>query len=200
MFKVGLTGGIGCGKSTVAELFADYAVPVIDADLVARELVAPGKPALLEIQKQFGLTVLNTDGSLNRSVLRTLIFNDSEQKIKLEKILHPLIYANINNQVAELSYPYCIIAIPLIFETRMNHFVDRILVVDCPVDMQIKRVKARDQQSETEITAIINSQVSREFRLSRADDLIDNSADQALLAQQVKKLHHFYLSLCKISL
>lgn len=188
---------MGCGKSTVANLFADYGVPVIDADHIAHALVAKDQPALIEISQHFGKQVLNADGSLNRQMLSDIIFADSTQKNCLEKILHPLIYAGIQSQVDSLTYPYCMIAIPLLFETGMGHFVDRILVVDCPVELQISRIKARDHHSEGKINAIINSQISPALRRAKADDLIENSDEYKSLAEQVKKLHNLYLTYCK---
>ncbi len=195
MLKIGLTGGIGCGKTTVARLFAELGSPVIDADQIAHELVAKGQPALKQIDQQFDAGILNPDGSLNRSRLREIVFSDPAQKQKLESILHPLVYQAIQTELERLNAPYCIIAIPLLFETNMTHFVDRVLVVDCPVETQIARVRKRDQLSLERIQSIIDSQVSRDVRKSHADDLIDNSESDYRLAEQVKKLHNLYLSL-----
>ena len=195
MLKVGLTGGIGCGKSTVARIFADLNVPVLDADQVAHRLVEKGQPALDQIQKAFGAAILNPDGSLNRKNLRELVFSDIKQKQKLESILHPLIYKTLKSELEQLNAPYCIISIPLLFETAMTHFVDRILVIDCPVETQIERVKIRDNLATERIQSIIDNQVSRAYRKAKADDLIDNSTPDYRLAEQVKKLHNLYLSL-----
>ncbi|WP_027159199.1 dephospho-CoA kinase [Methylobacter luteus] len=195
MLKIGLTGGIGCGKTTVARLFAELGSPVIDADQIAHDLVAKGQPALKQIDQQFDADILNPDGSLNRSRLREIVFSDPAQKQKLESILHPLVYQSIQAELEKLNAPYCIIAIPLLFETNMTHFVDRVLVVDCPVETQIARVRKRDQLSLERIRSIIDSQVSRDVRKSHADDLIDNSESDYRLAEQVKKLHNLYLSL-----
>jgi len=196
MLKVGLTGGIGCGKSTVAKMFASLGVRVLDADDVAHRLVEKGQPALAQIQQTFGPAVLNPDGSLDRKAIRDQIFSDPKQKQKLESILHPLIYKTLQTELEQLvAVPYCIISIPLLFETNMMHFVDRILVIDCPVETQIERVKIRDSLSIERIQSIIDSQVSHPFRKARADDLIDNSAADYRLAEQVKKLHNLYLSI-----
>ncbi len=195
MLKIGLTGGIGCGKTTVARLFAELGSPVIDADQIAHQLVAKGQPALKQIALQFGADILAPDGSLNRTRLREVVFSDPAQKQKLEAILHPLVYQSIQTELERLDAPYCIIAIPLLFETNMAHFVDRALVVDCPVEIQIARVRKRDQLTLERIQSIIDSQVSRGFRKSHADDLIDNSESDYRLAEQVKKLHNLYLSL-----
>jgi dephospho-CoA kinase len=195
VLKIGLTGGIGCGKTTIANLFEALSVPVIDADQIAHQLVAKGQPALGRIEQEFGADILNQDGSLNRQKLKKIIFADAIQKQKLESILHPLVYQAIQAKLEQFDGPYCIISIPLLFETGMTSFVDRVLVVDCPVETQIERVQKRDNLSIEIIQSIINSQVSRSFRRERADDLIDNSALANSLAEQVKKLHNLYISL-----
>jgi len=195
VFKVGLTGGIGCGKSTVARIFSELNVPVLDADDIAHRLVEKGQPALVTIQQAFATAALNPDGSLNRHYLREQIFSDPEQKQKLESILHPLIFKSLQAELEQLIAPYCIISIPLLFETGMTHLVDRILVIDCSVETQIERVKIRDKLTVARIQSIIDNQVSRAFRKAKADDLIDNSNTDYRLAEQVKKLHNLYLSL-----
>ena len=195
MLKVGLTGGIGCGKSTVARIFANLNIPVFDADEIAHRLVEKGQPALAQIQQEFGTAILNPDGSLNRQNLREIIFSDLKQKQKLESILHPLIYKTLQTELEQLVAPYCIISIPLLFETDMTHFVDRILVIDCPVETQIERVKIRDNLTIERIQSIIDNQVSRAYRKAKAEDLIDNSTTDYRLAEQVKKLHNLYFSL-----
>jgi dephospho-CoA kinase len=196
VFKVGLTGGIGCGKTTVSNLFAELDVPVIDADKIAYQLVEPGQPALYELTKAFGNVILNADGSLNRKVLRDRIYVDQSQKLRLESILHPLIFAKMQTIIDHLDNAYCIASIPLLFETNMTAFVDRILVIDCPVETQFERVRLRDNLEDSKIKAIIDSQVSRDFRLSHADDILDNSqSDIDGLAEHVKKLHNLYFSI-----
>lgn len=195
MLKIGLTGGIGSGKTTVAKLFAGLNIPVIDTDVIARELVEPGSRALAQIRQVFGVSMIAADGSLDRSAMRQLVFSDAEQKRKLEAILHPMIRKCVQDRVSLLEAPYCIIGIPLLFESGMTDLVDRVLVIDCPVETQIERVKERDGLDETLIRAIIASQVTRELRKSRADELIDNSATDSMLAEQVKKLHNLYLYL-----
>jgi dephospho-CoA kinase len=194
VYKVGLTGGIGCGKSTVSDLFLSLGVPIIDADDIAHQLVKPGQPALREIIELFSNKLLNTDGTLNRPLLREIVFGNSIAKQKLEAILHPRVLTEIQIQANALTNPYCIISIPLLFEANMNQLVDRILVVDCPVEQQIERVKQRGNLSEARIRSIIASQVSREFRLNHADDVIDNSGTNSRLAEQIKKLHNQYIS------
>lgn len=195
MLKVGLTGGIGCGKSTVARVFAQFNVPVIDADDIAHQVVAIGQPALNLIEQQFGTASLCADGSLNRNFIRDLVFNDLTQKQTLEAIIHPLVYQTIEQQLAELNTPYCLISIPLLFETNKVDFVDRVLVIDCPIDVQISRVIERDKLTVERVHSIIDSQVSREYRTAQADDMIDNTKTDTELAQQVEKLHNLYLSL-----
>ncbi|MEI6708580.1 MAG: dephospho-CoA kinase [Methylococcales bacterium] len=195
MLKVGLTGGIGCGKSTVARFFTQFNVPVIDADELAHQVVAIGQPALKLIEQQFGATSLCADGSLNRQSLRDLVFSNPSQKQKLEAIIHPLVYQMIREQVALLNAPYCLISIPLLFETHKTDFVDRILVIDCPVELQIKRVVERDHLTVERVQSIIDSQVSRAVRTEQADDIIDNTKTDTELAMQIEKLHNLYLSL-----
>jgi dephospho-CoA kinase len=198
VLKIGLTGGIGCGKSTVAELFAQLNVPIIDADVIAHQLVAIGQPALTKIQQQFGDDILLPEGALNRKLLAVRIFKDNAEKQKLELLLHPLIYNQIEQELSLIEASYCLICVPLLFETNMAHWVNRVLVVDCPVELQLQRVQQRDNTSPEKIQAIINSQVSRYYRQQHADDLIDNALEnpqQNTLAQQVKNLHNLYLSL-----
>lgn len=195
MLKIGLTGGIGCGKSTVSALFEELGIPVTDADIIAHRLVARGQPALESLAQSFGRRILNADGSLNRNGLREQVFSDSGKKRRLEAILHPLIYAQIDSEVSELDSPYCIISIPLLIETGRTETLDRILVIDCPEKIQIERVRQRDEMPESQIRAIIHAQASREERLAAADDVIENSKTSLQLAQQVKKLHNLYLSL-----
>ncbi|GAB6139742.1 dephospho-CoA kinase [Methylosoma difficile] len=197
MLKVGLTGGIGCGKSTATQFFAALGTPILDADIIAHQLVATGQPALQQIAQHFGAGILNADGSLNRAHLREKIFSDQSQKAKLEALLHPLVYQRLRSDADALNAPYCIIAIPLLFETGVTDFIDRIAVIDCPEQEQISRIKARDSLSDGLIHAIIASQVSREFRLAHADDIVDNSDNQDKLAEQIKKLHNLYISLSK---
>jgi len=195
MLRVGLTGGIGSGKSTVCRLFAELGVPVVDADLIARQLVDVGSEALAAIVQQFGTDILNGDGSLNRSRLRTRVFADTQQRQQLDAIMHPRIYASIEIAVSQLRADYCMIAIPLLVETGKTSIVDRVLVVDCPESMQIQRVIARDQIDAQQAAAMIASQAGRQRRLDAADDVIDNSHPLSQLAEQVKSLHNSYLLL-----
>lgn len=197
MYKIGLTGGIGCGKSTVSELFKQHAIPIIDADEIAHALVTPGQIALSRISDCFGQTCISADGSLNRASLREIIFNNTEKKHQLEHIMHPLIYAEIKCQISLQTAPYCIISIPLLIETKMQSLVDHILVIDCSMESQINRVKSRDKLNDNQIMAIINSQVSRNDRLKQADSIIDNTQDTLYLSQQIDKLHQKFLKQVK---
>ena len=197
MFSIGLSGGIGSGKSTAADLFAALGVSVIDADRIARELVAPGKPALQQITAHFSDSILLADGNLDRARLRRQIFADPEQRIALEAILHPLIHQEMAQRRSELppDAPYCILCIPLLIEQGGNDLVDRILVVDATRDQQITRASRRDGISREEIEAIIDSQADRVSRLAAADDVISNEADPASLHSQVEQLDRYYRQL-----
>ncbi len=195
MLKIGLTGGIGCGKTTVCRLFAELGVPVVDADLIARLLVEPGEPALQAIVQAFGADILQADGSLDRPKLREAIFADPAQKRRLDAIMHPRVYARIAAEVAALQADYCLIAVPLLLESKNPYTVDRVLVIDCPPQVQLERVVTRDKLSAEQAQAIVASQMPRPQRLARADDVIDNSAGPELLAEQVKSLHNSYIFL-----
>jgi dephospho-CoA kinase len=194
MLKIGLTGGIGCGKTTIAKLFAAKGVPVLDADSISRDLVEPGRPALQEIALHFGPEVLK-NGRLDRARLRRLVFAVPGARQWLESLLHPLVYAEMQRRIARLSAPYCLLVVPLLLETGRRDFVDRLLVVDCPTELQRQRVRLRDGSDDTEIDRILSIQVAREDRLAAADDVIENAADQEKLSEQVDRLHQFYLSL-----
>jgi len=192
MLKIGLTGGIGSGKSTVCRLFQALGVAIVDADIIARQLVEPGSQALTLLIDAFGLSILDTDGTLDRAKLRDLIFSDPEKKQRLENIMHPLIYARMASEVQSLRDRYCILAIPLLLETQKTQIVDRVLVVDCSLEAQLERVVNRDKLSHEQVLAIIASQIPRQQRLALADDVIDNSTSSTQLAEQVKRLHNSY--------
>jgi dephospho-CoA kinase len=194
MLKIGLTGGIGCGKTTVADLFAARGVPVLDADRVARELVEPGKSAFDAIVRRFGTDVLR-GGHLDRSRLRAIVFADAEARNWLESLLHPLVYRELERRIGNLSAPYCLLVIPLLLETGHRDFVDRLLVVDCPEDVQRRRVARRDGLGGPEIERIMASQASRAERLAAADEVMDNTASREDLAARVERLHRHYLDL-----
>ncbi|MGE3919364.1 MAG: dephospho-CoA kinase [Gammaproteobacteria bacterium] len=196
MLIIGLTGGIGSGKSIVSEQFKKLGAGIIDTDQIAKELVTKGKPALAEIAKHFGREILDEQGHLNRMLLRDKIFNNLEEKQWLENLLHPMINEEIANQLKETKAPYCIIVIPLLFETNYSDFIQRVLVVDSPEQLQIERASKRDQSSEANIKKIICHQISRTERLARADDVIINDSTLDNLEKQVTALHEKYMKLC----
>lgn len=195
MLIIGLTGGIGSGKSTVARYFAELGVPIVDADVVARELVAPGSPALREIRAEFGDEVLRADGGLDRARLRELVFADAVRRRALEAILHPRVYAEMARRIAALAAPYCIAVVPLLLETGRRDFVDRVLVVDAAEDVQRARAQRRDGATAESVQAVMQSQLERSARRRAADDVIENHADLAALRQHVEALHRRYLAL-----
>lgn len=199
MLNVGLTGGVASGKSTVAELFSQYNIPIIDADIIAQELVAPDQDAFVEIVHTFGKKVVDLDGSLNRHILRKLIFSDPVAKQKLENILHPRIRLQLLQQSQACDAIYCILAIPLLLEANMADIVDRIAVTDIEPDLQLKRLCQRDNISEKEAQNMINSQCNRQQRLAIGDDIISNNGSIDSLKQYVDKLHQSYLTLAKTS-
>lgn len=192
---IGLTGGIGSGKSVVAKLFSRRDVPVIDADRIARDLVEPGTPALETIINTFGPDYLQTDGQLDRNRLRRLVFTDPALRHQLESILHPLIRNNIKELINSIREPYCIVVIPLLLETGQSDLVDRILVIEAPEETRIDRVARRDRLPADEIHAILQSQTDRETRLAAADDVIVNAGTIDELAEKVQTLHETYLAL-----
>lgn len=197
MLVIGLTGGIGSGKTTVADCFARLGVPIIDTDELARELVQSGQPALDEITQQFGNEILNNDGTLNRRKLRQLVFSAAAARRKLESILHPRIRSAVKSQIKSLSSPYCIVVIPLLFESGQADLVHRILVIDCEEQQQIQRATKRDAVELENIQAIMASQVSRQTRLDKADDIIHNNTAPEDLEPQIKHLHQQYLQLAQ---
>ncbi len=195
MLVVGLTGGIGSGKSAVAERFQALGVPVIDADEAARAVVDPGTPGLARVRSRFGDQVVDADGRLDRRRLREIVFRDPAARRDLETILHPLIRTHMRSQLDTLRAPYAILAIPLLLETGQAGDMDRVLVVDCPERLQIERVCARDGIDPERARAILAAQASREQRLEAADDVIDNSGPPERLQPQVEALHRRYLAL-----
>lgn len=194
-FIVAVTGGIGSGKSEVTRRFSALGVEVIDADLIARELVAPGQPALLEIQRRFGLAVIAGDGQLDRRKMRETIFADPAKKQLLEALLHPLIASVMQQQASAATGPYVLLAIPLLAESHRYDWVDRVVVVDVPETVQRDRIMRRDALDEAQAEAVIRSQATRAQRLALADDVIDNVGDLALLDSAVDALHRKYLEI-----
>jgi len=194
MLRVGLTGGIGSGKTTVAEQFAQRGVPVIDADEIARRLTGKDEPVLGEIGRAFGNDVVR-DGVLDRRLLAERVFGNATNRKRLESILHPMIRDEIRRRTAALDSPYCIVVIPLLAETGQADLVDRILVVDADERIRVDRVRKRDRRPETEIRQILSSQVSADVRLSVADDVLQNNGTVRDLERAVEPLHRKYLAL-----
>ena len=195
MITIVLTGGIASGKTVVSDCFARLGVPVIDTDLIAREVVEPGQPALDRIAEEFGNDFLTADGRLDRQKMRQAIFSDLSQKFRLEAILHPLIAEEVTRRVAELDATYCILVIPLYSQSSAYTWIDRVLVVDVKEEVQIERVVARDNISRNQAKSILGAQTSRQDRLALADDVIDNSGNLASLQDEVFALHKKYLKL-----
>lgn len=195
MLVIGLTGGIGSGKSTVAEMFESLGVPIIDMDRIARQIVEPGQPALTQIKQAFGEKIVAANGQLNRQQLSRIIFNSAEKRHQLEVILHPLIRQETVRQLAELKSPYCIVVIPLLLESEQRSLVDRVLVVDVPESLQITRTMQRDGISAAQVRKILAAQVGRDSRLNAADDVIDNSAAMEDIRHRVDELDQQYRAL-----
>lgn len=190
--RVGLTGGIGSGKSTVCRLFTEIGVPVIDADEIAHMLTGPAQPALRLITEALGTSVLTDTGKLNRAYLRDLVFNDNDARTRLEDILHPLVYEEIESRISLLASPYCIICIPLLIENHAQGKVDRVLVIDAAEEQQILRACKRDHTHRKNIMGIMQTQTTRARRLAEADDIIHNDGDMASLRGQIIILHAAY--------
>lgn len=196
--RIGLTGGIASGKTTVANFFADLGAPVIDTDIIAREVVTVGAPALVEIRHAFGDRVFNDDGTLDRKAMRELVFADSDKRRQLEGILHPRIREATVEQAAAVTFPYMIIVVPLLVESPMKEFFDRILVVDCSEDVQLSRLVSRDADDEEQAQRIIAAQASRDDRLAIADDVVLNESNLDDTRRRVDALHRKYLELSRV--
>lgn len=204
MLVIALTGGIGSGKTTVSEIFKTKNIPVIDTDIIARQIVEKGKPAYNEIIKQFGEEILNKNKNIDRQFLRELIFSSTKKRLQLENILHPIIWNKVKSQLASISSnvsvtpPYCIVVVPLLLEnsskTRPITF-DRVLVIDVPEEIQLERSTKRDNSSESITKNIMKNQVSRQIRINAADDIIINTKDLDFLKNQIEELHNKYIKL-----
>lgn len=195
MLTIGLTGGIGCGKSTAVQRFRELGVPVIEADSIAREIVQIGQPALAAIVQQFGQQVLQADGSLDRAWLRQIVFSDAQRLQQLETILHPRIRHTILTRIAglEQTAAYVIVDVPLLFEKDYTQLFDRVLVIDCLPEQQKQRVKQRDNSEDAVIEAIIQSQLSRDERLRKADDVLNNTTSITDFYKKIDNLHDKYM-------
>lgn len=195
MLVIGLTGGIGSGKTTVADLFAKKGIEIIDTDIIAREVTEPKQPALKEIIRKFGPEILHKNGTLDRAELRKIIFSKTENKLWLEQLLHPLIRQEVEKRIKQAKSPYCIVVIPLLIETYPHPYVDRILVIDTSHEHQLNRTQIRDKSTKEDVEAILKAQAKREHRLALAHDIIENTGSISDLTEQIDKLHQVYLGL-----
>lgn len=196
-FWVGLTGGIGSGKSTVAAEFVRLGIQQVDADIVARQVVEPGTAALEAIVQQFGEALRNSDGQLDRSRLRQIVFNDETAKNWLNQLLHPLIRQEMLRQLAEATSPYVLLVAPLLLENKLDQLVDTVLVVDVSEQTQINRTSVRDGSSESLVQSIMAAQCSREERLARANQVISNEGSSDTLPAKVAELHRIFLRMAE---
>jgi len=192
VFTIGLTGGIASGKTLVSDLFASLDVPVIDSDVIAREMVARGSVGLAAITAHFGDEILDAGGELDRAKMRQVIFTDKSRKLQLEEILHPLIMRESTRRLASMTAPYVIYVVPLLIEKKMQHRVDRVLLVDTSEETQIQRLMERDNCSKKQAAGILDNQATRKQRLAAADDVIENESDIAAVKRQVHLLHEKY--------
>ncbi len=195
MLRIGLTGGIGSGKSTVAGLFQRLGATIIDADVIAHSITEPGKYAFESVVEHFGKGIVKADGTLDRLALRHIIFKNSDERKWLENSLHPVIREAMKEQINKADSPYCVLVIPLLAESNKIDFLDRVCVIDVPEALQIQRVTGRDNLTEDDVKAIMASQASNEKRLSIADDVIHNDGDLNSLKTQVAELNQRYLKL-----
>jgi len=195
VLRIGLSGGIGSGKSTACEIFSELGVPVIDADIIAHNVVQAGMPALQLIKEEFGEDIITKDGLLDRKKVRNQIFTNETYRKKLENILHPVIYEKIAHEIENISSSYCIISIPLLLETGALDIIDRILIIDASRELQLSRASVRDNASLNDIEGIIQAQIPRDARLATADDIINNEGDIENLRKQIYNLHEFYKSI-----
>ena len=194
-FRVGLTGGIASGKSTAAKFFGALGVPILDSDQVARDVVEPGQPPLERLVERFGRKILTVDGHLDRPALRDIVFSDPKARADLEALTHPAIGAAMEARSAAAGGPYQILVIPLLVEKNLASHVDRVLVVDCDEELQIRRLRDRDGSTPEQVQAILKAQAPRAARLKAADDVIHNDTDRSAVRDQVAALHGRYLEL-----
>jgi dephospho-CoA kinase len=192
MLIIGLTGGVASGKTTASNYLQSLGAHVIDADIIARELVEPGQPALQQIIDLFGEGII-TDGHLDRSRLRNIVFADEDARHRLEAILHPRIATEMQRRIRTVTAPYCVLVIPLLVETEQTDMLDRVLVIDCDEDRQIQRLRQRDGLDDRTITALLGAQATRTQRLAVADDVISNNTDIDDFKRRLRQLHQHYL-------
>lgn len=198
-YIVGLTGGIGSGKSAAADCFAQHGIVIVDADAVAHELTSPGGEAMAAIAEAFGKTVITAEGALDRSAMRALAFAEPAVRIQLEQILHPRIRRICDARCTAATSPYALLVVPLLVESGLHkQRCQRLAVVDCPEEVQIARVMARNKMSRGEVERIMAAQATRKQRLAAADDVIDNSGAHHALAPQIAALHDKYLEMARI--
>ena len=194
-FVVGLTGGIGSGKSAATAYFEKLGIDIVDADEVARDVVAPGSEGLKEIENRFGNSILLEDGNLNRAALREKVFSDINEKNWLNNLLHPLIRLRMQHLIGESTSPYCILSVPLLVENKLTEMCNYVVVVDCPETMQLERALKRDGSTEETIRNIMASQATRNERIEAADTVLDNSTTLSALSAQIADLHNTLLAL-----
>ena len=194
-FVVGLTGGIGSGKSAATAYFEKLGIDIVDADEVARDVVAPGSEGLKEIVNRFGNSILLEDGNLNRAALREKVFSDINEKNWLNNLLHPLIRLRMQHLISESTSPYCILSVPLLVENKLTEMCNYVVVVDCPETMQLERALKRDGSTEETIRNIMASQATRNERIEAADAVLDNSTTLSALSAQIADLHNTLLAL-----
>ena len=190
MLRIGLTGGVGSGKSAAAAFFASLGAPIIDADVIARDVTSKGSPVLAQIAETFGPEALTPTGDLDRRAMRKRVFGDENARRALEAIVHPEVRRSIEKRIRTLPpTDYCVVVVPLLLETGMESMFDHVVVVDCDEEIQVRRVAARDRTSATDARAILASQLSRQERLAGADDILENSGDLSHLRTQIERLH-----------
>jgi dephospho-CoA kinase len=194
-YRIGLTGGIASGKSTAAKFFGALGVPILDSDQIAREVVEPGQPPLERLVARFGPSILTPDGHLDRPALRDIVFSDPMARADLEALTHPAIGAAMEARSAAAGGPYQVLVIPLLVEKNLSSHVDRVLVVDCDEELQVRRLRDRDGSTPEQAQAILGAQAPRAARLRAADDVITNEADMSAVQDQVAALHTRYLKL-----
>ena len=197
VLTIALTGGIGSGKTSIASIFKSLGVPIIDSDTISKEIILPGKPCFKDIVNEFGEEILTNKGTIDRYKLRDIIFNNDKARIKLENITHPIIFKNIDIQTSLINYPYCLVIVPLLIETKSVKYFDKVLLVDTLENIQFGRVTKRDSISPTLLRKIIKTQATRSERLKYADDIIENNNEIGNLNEYINILHKKYLTLSK---